>query len=164
MKRVAPNGQKKAPVSIDTAIREGTSFTRLLGVYVHFAPPSLQLNVPFHTPVLPLISHCFFLIGIIPLDLAKSRGPLVLKLGVEHVAAAGGGDVVACCGSLLVSLFRCSWSVQAMRVRYARGGSLLSGDVCRARGRGLSLLTVPPEVAGSGTETYRAHISTLIYI
>lgn len=82
-----------------------TSFTRLLGVYVHFAPPSLQLNVPFHTPVLPLISHCFFFIGIIPLDLAKSRGPLVLKLGVEHVAAAGGGDVVACWESLLVSTF-----------------------------------------------------------
>lgn len=96
MRRTAPNGQKKAPVSIDTAIREGTSFTRLLGVYVHLAPPSLQLNVPFLTPVLPLIYHCFFFIGIIPLNLTKSRGPLVLKLGVEHVAAAGGGDVVAC--------------------------------------------------------------------
>jgi hypothetical protein len=30
-----------------------------------------------------------------PLDLTKSLGPLVLELGVEHVAAADGGDVVA---------------------------------------------------------------------
>lgn len=51
-----------------------------------------------------------------------------------------------------------------VRIRYAREGSLLSEDVRRARGRELSLLTVPPEVAGSGTETYRAHVSSLFDI
>lgn len=56
----------------------------------HHTASSFPVFPSARPPILLLLPLWF-----LPLDLTKSFGPLVLQLGVEHVAAADGGDVVA---------------------------------------------------------------------
>ena len=92
---------------------------------------------------------------------ASGLRSLVLKLGVEHVAAADGGDVVACRRSLLVCRVRRKPSSPVVEVRVGWEESLAGKEVCRVAERRLSLRTVPPEVAGSGAETCEMYVSYL---
>jgi hypothetical protein len=81
----------------DSLQLDNTSSTTLFAVHSrhhhHTASSFPALTSSVRPPILLLLllplrsSH--------PLDLTKSLGPLVLQLGVEHVAAADGGDVVA---------------------------------------------------------------------
>lgn len=69
---------------------------------------SLQIAFPIHQFGANVPSSHIISSSHLPLRLAQSLGALVLKLGVEHVAAADGGDVVACSDRVLV--ISCGWS------------------------------------------------------
>jgi hypothetical protein len=68
-------------------------------------------------------------------DLTALGGTLSLEAGVVGIALTDAGEVVSCTENGQIS---------------GRSHGATTGDV---------LLTVPPEVAESGTETYRARIS-----
>jgi hypothetical protein len=61
----------------------------------HTASSFPALTSSVRPPILLLLLLLPLRSSSLPLDLTKSLGPLVLQLGVEHVAAADGGDVVA---------------------------------------------------------------------
>jgi len=95
---------------------------------------------------------CFFACSH-PLYLAQSLGPLVLQLRVEQIAAADGGDVVACLLHVSHDLDSSSGahSLHVGSLSVCRLGS--QGRFSCIAGGELSLHTVPPEVATRSTKT-----------
>lgn len=156
--------QKKAPFSISTQARlfERGPLPSACFWSICTSRTSLRsAQRSSQTPLLLFGRHTASSIAFATLCRASGLGSLVLKLGVEHVAAADGGDVVACRRSLLVCCVRRLSVFQMWRVgSFGKIPSRMK-EICRVAERRLSLRTVPPEVASSGAETCEMHISYL---